>query len=46
MPLRRLVEQPLDNWAIEREMREIHARIEAMEVAQRREPDVGDISDA
>jgi uncharacterized sporulation protein YeaH/YhbH (DUF444 family) len=40
------VEQPLANRAIEREMRELHARLEAMEAAQRRAPDAGYISDA
>ena len=46
MPPRRHVEPPLSNCAMEREMREIHAKLEAMEVAQRRTPDFGDISDA
>jgi hypothetical protein len=40
------VEPPLDNRIVERDMRELHARLEAMEAAQRRAPDVGDISDA
>jgi hypothetical protein len=40
------VEPPLSNRAMEREMRELHARLEAMEAAQRRAPDAGDISDA
>jgi hypothetical protein len=37
---------PLANQAVEREMREIRARLEAMEAMQRRAPDAGDISDA
>jgi hypothetical protein len=40
------VEPPLANRAVEREMRELHARLEVMEAAQRRAPDVGDINDA
>jgi hypothetical protein len=40
------VEPPLDNQVVEREMRELRARLEVMEEAQRRAPDVGDVSDA
>jgi hypothetical protein len=32
--------------AMEREMRELHARLDAMETTQRRTPDTGDISEA
>jgi hypothetical protein len=39
------VEQPLANRAVEREMRELHARLEAMVAAQRRAPDTGGIND-
>jgi hypothetical protein len=44
MPPRRR-EMPLANRAVEREMRELHARSETMEEAQRRAPDIGDVSD-
>jgi hypothetical protein len=40
------VEQPLSNRVVEREMRELRARLEVMEEAQRRAPDAGDINDA
>jgi len=40
------VEPPLANRYVEREMREVRARLEKMEAAQRRAPDTGDISDA
>jgi hypothetical protein len=40
------VEPPLANQAVEREMQELCARLEVMQAAQRRAPDVGDISDA
>jgi hypothetical protein len=40
------VEPPLANRVVEREMRELRARLEVMEAAQRRAPDAGDISDA
>jgi hypothetical protein len=39
------VEQPLANRVVEREMRELRARLEAMEAVQRRAPDSGDIND-
>jgi hypothetical protein len=40
------VEPPVENIAMEREMRELRARLDAMETTQRRAPDVGDVSDA
>ena len=40
------MEPPLANRAIEREMQELHARLEAMEAVQRRAPDAGDINNA
>jgi hypothetical protein len=40
------VEPPVANRVVEREMRELCARLEAMEAMQRRAPDVGDISEA
>jgi hypothetical protein len=46
MPPRRRGEAPLANRVVEREMRELHARLETMEATQRRAPDVGDVSDA
>jgi hypothetical protein len=46
MSPRRHVEPPVENRAMEMETRELRARLDAMEIAQRREPDVGDISDA
>jgi hypothetical protein len=45
MPPRRR-ELPLANRVVEREMRELRAQLETMEAAQRRAPDVGDVSDA
>jgi hypothetical protein len=44
MPPRRR-EVPLANHVVEREMRELHTRLEIMEVTQRRTPDIGDISE-
>jgi hypothetical protein len=46
MPLRRLVDPPIENRAMEREMRELKARLDAMETTQRRAPDARDVSDA
>jgi hypothetical protein len=46
MPPRRRVEPPVENRAMEREMRELCARLDAMETTQRRAPDAGDVSDA
>jgi hypothetical protein len=45
MPPRRR-DPPLANRVVEREMREFHGRMEAMEATQRRAPDIGDVSDA
>jgi hypothetical protein len=45
MPPRRHVEPPISNRIVEREMRELRARLEVMEATQRRAPDVGDISE-
>jgi hypothetical protein len=42
----RHVEPPVANRVVEREMRELRARLDSMETVQRRGPDVGDISDA
>jgi hypothetical protein len=39
------VEPPLANCVVEREMRELHAILEVMEVVERRSPDAGYISD-
>jgi hypothetical protein len=46
MPPRRRGERPVENPAMEQEMRQLRARLDAMETTQRREPDVGDISEA
>jgi hypothetical protein len=46
MPPRRRVEPPIANRDVEREMREIHVRLEVMEATPRRTPDVGDVSEA
>jgi hypothetical protein len=46
MPPRRRVEPPIANRAMEREMRELRARMDAMETTQRRAPDAGDVSEA
>jgi hypothetical protein len=40
------VEPPLANWVVEREMRELRARLEVMEAVQRRAPNTRDISNA
>jgi hypothetical protein len=45
MPPRRRAEPFVANRAMEREMRELLARMDAMETAQRRAPDVGDINE-
>ena len=39
------MQPPVANRAIEREMRELRARLEVMEVVQRRESDAGDVSE-
>jgi hypothetical protein len=41
--LSRRREPPLANRVVEREMREFRARMEAMEAAQRRAPNIGDV---
>jgi hypothetical protein len=46
MPPRRRAERPVENPTMEWEMRQLCARLDAMETMQRREPDVGDISEA
>jgi hypothetical protein len=43
---RRCAEPHVENRVVEREMRELRARLDAMETTQRRAPDVGDVSDA
>jgi hypothetical protein len=45
MPPRRR-DRPMPDPAVEREMRELRARLDAMETAQRRTVDAGDISEA
>jgi hypothetical protein len=45
MPPRRR-DRPMPDPAVEREMRELRARLDAMETAQRRTVDTGDISEA
>jgi hypothetical protein len=46
MSPRRRAEPPVANRAMEREMQEIRARLDAMETTQRRAPDARDVSDA
>jgi hypothetical protein len=46
MPPRRRAERPMPDPAVEREMRELRAHLDAMETTQRRAPDAGDISEA
>jgi hypothetical protein len=38
--------RPIENPSMEEEMRQLCARLDAMETTQRRAPDVGDISEA
>jgi hypothetical protein len=45
MPPKRCLETPLANHVVEREMRELCSRLEAMDAVHRRAPNVGDISD-
>jgi hypothetical protein len=45
MPLRRR-DIPMSDAAVEREMHELHDRLDAMETAQRHTVEVGDISEA
>jgi hypothetical protein len=46
MSPRRRVEPPVANKDMEREMRELPARLNAMETTQRRAPNAGDFSEA
>jgi hypothetical protein len=46
MPPRRCRERPVVNAAMEEEMRQLRARLDAMETTQRRAPEVGDVSEA
>jgi hypothetical protein len=46
MPPRRHADPPVANRAMEREMRELCVRLDAMETTQRRAPDAGDVSEA
>jgi hypothetical protein len=46
MPPRRRAETPVANRAMERDMRELCVRLDAMETKKRRVPDVGDVSEA
>jgi hypothetical protein len=43
--LSRRRDKPMPSPAVEREMRELHARLDAMETTQRRTVDAGDISE-
>jgi hypothetical protein len=46
MSPRRCAKPPVENRAMEREMRELGARLDSMEITQRRAPSAGDVSDA
>jgi hypothetical protein len=46
MSPRRRVEPPIEKISMERDIRELRARLDAMETSQRRTPDTGDASDA
>jgi hypothetical protein len=46
MPPRRRQDRPMPDPAVEREMRELCARLDAMETTQRQTVDVGDVSEA
>jgi hypothetical protein len=46
MSPRRRQDRPMPDPAMEREMRELHARLDAMETTQRRATDTGDVSEA
>jgi hypothetical protein len=46
MPPRRHQERAMPDPIVEREMRELHARLDAMQTTQRRTPSTGDISEA
>jgi hypothetical protein len=45
MPPRRHRDRPVPNPIMEEEMRQLHARLDAMETTQRRAPDVGDVNE-
>jgi hypothetical protein len=45
MPSRRHRERPVANATMEEEMRQLRARLDAMEATQRRAPETGDVSD-
>jgi hypothetical protein len=45
LPMRR-IEPHVANRAVEREMRELRARLEVMETTQRRAPDAGEVNEA
>jgi hypothetical protein len=45
MPPRRRRERPVVNATMEEEMRQLRARLDAMETTQRRAPEAGDVSD-
>jgi hypothetical protein len=46
MPPRRCRERPVVNATMEEEMRQLRARLDAMETTQRRAPETGDVSEA
>jgi hypothetical protein len=46
MPPRRHHDRPMPDPVVEREMRELRARLDAMEMAQRQTTEVGDVSEA
>ena len=46
MSSRRHAEPPIDNKVMEMDMRALRSRMDSMETAQRRVPDVGDINEA
>jgi hypothetical protein len=46
MPPRRRRDRPVVNAAMEEEMRQLCARLDAMETTQRRAPEAGDVSEA
>jgi hypothetical protein len=45
MPPRRRAKPLVENRVVEREMQELHTRLDAMDTTQRRAPDAGDVSD-
>jgi hypothetical protein len=40
------MEKPIENVSMGEEMRQLHARMDSMEIARRRAPNVGDINEA